>query len=96
MGEDQRSPPNISEVRCEDWTSVWWGGMMRNEVDEIFWDDTSGKPLDEGGVREARKEEMGELAKHAVYVKVPVEDCRRVTGKEPIGTRWIDINKEMT
>ena len=28
-----------------------------------------------------------------MYVKVPVEECWRVTGKGPIGTRWIDVNK---
>ena len=28
-----------------------------------------------------------------VYTKVPVEECWANTGKAPIATRWIDINK---
>ena len=36
---------------------------------------------------------MEEFKKHSVYIKVPLEECRRETGKEPIGTRWVDVNK---
>ena len=28
-----------------------------------------------------------------MYVKVPIKECWDQTGKDPIGTRWIDINK---
>ena len=28
-----------------------------------------------------------------LYDKVPVEECMRMTGRKPISTRWIDINK---
>ena len=38
-----------------------------------FYDDYAGKPLDPELVREARAEEMQELQRHEVYVKVPVE-----------------------
>ena len=41
----------------------------------------------------AREEEMGEVRKHEVYEKVPIEECWERTGKAPIQTRWIDINK---
>ena len=27
------------------------------------------------------------------YDKVPIEECRTNTGKEPISTKWIDISK---
>ena len=43
--------------------------------------------------KEARKEEMKEFRKHKVYIKVPIEECYQVTGKGPLGIRWIDINK---
>ena len=36
---------------------------------------------------------MGEFAKHAVYKKVPIEECWNATGAAPIGTRWVDVNK---
>ena len=29
-----------------------------------------------------------------LYTKVPIDQCWRITGKAPIGTRWIDINKQ--
>ena len=29
-----------------------------------------------------------------MYVKVPIEECRRVTGRNPLGVRWVDVNKE--
>ena len=41
----------------------------------------------------ARHEEMEEIMKHNVYSKVSEEECWEITGKAPIGTRWIDINK---
>ena len=39
-------------------------------------------------VKEARKEEMKEVRKHDVYTKAPLQECW-----EPIGTRWVDVNK---
>ena len=58
-----------------------------------YWDDVTGIPLRPELVRKARQEEMREFANHGVYVKVSEEECWRVTGKGPIGTRWVDINK---
>ena len=36
---------------------------------------------------------MQEVKKHKVYEKVPIEKCYESTGKTPIGTRWVDVNK---
>lgn len=44
-------------------------------------------------VRQARKEEFEEIRKHHVYEKVDVTQCYNSTGKGPIGTKWVDINK---
>ena len=38
-------------------------------------------------------EEIGELAKHGVYEKVPITECWNKTGAAPIGTRWVEVNK---
>ena len=66
-----------------------------NEVEEAssIWDEMSGKILNSGMVKSARKEEMIEVKKHSVYVKVPIAQCFEETGNPPIGTRWIDVNK---
>ena len=29
-----------------------------------------------------------------VYTKVQISECKRLTGKGPIGVRWVDVNKE--
>ena len=57
------------------------------------WDDVSGTELDPTLTLKARAEEMDQFRKHEVYEKVKEEVCWAVTGKAPIGTRWIDINK---
>ena len=58
----------------------------------IFWDDISGKCLEPGLCREARKEEIEGLKKYGVYIKVPISKCYDVTGKEPLGIRWAEVN----
>ena len=63
------------------------------EGGEEAWDDVTGKRLRIDGVRRARNEEIIEFKKHGVYIKVPIEECYRVTGKAPLKIRWIDINK---
>jgi len=58
-----------------------------------YWGDLSGKALDSRLVNKARAEEMREFKKYNVYEKVPIEECWANTGKDPIGTRWVDVNK---
>ena len=58
-----------------------------------FWDDLSGKHLRKEGVIEARKLEIKCFHEHTVYIKTPLTECHEVTGKGPIGVKWIDINK---
>ena len=36
---------------------------------------------------------MQEFAKQMVYVKVPISKARALTGRAPIGVRWVDVNK---
>ena len=52
----------------------------RTEIEE-YWDDMSGQRLDPAKVRAARQEEMREFMKHGVYVKVPIEECWKTTGR---------------
>ena len=36
---------------------------------------------------------MSKFRKHNVYSKVPIAECVRMTGKQPIGGKWINISK---
>ena len=56
-------------------------------------DDQTGEALDTAKVREARREEIVYFKDMKVYKKVPISQCRQETGREPIGVRWVDINK---
>ena len=60
---------------------------------EEFYDNISGEWVDPEMVKQARKEEMMEVEKNRVYEKVDVAECYEKTGKAPIGTRWVDVNK---
>ena len=51
------------------------------------------EPADANGVKKARAEEMAVFDQYEVCTKVPEQEAWDVTGKSPIGVRWIDINK---
>ena len=57
------------------------------------YDDVSGAPLDPEKVYEARMEEVNFTRGMGLYDKVPIDECWQNTGKGPISTKWIDINK---
>ena len=64
-----------------------------NYVNEYV-DDMSGKPLKTNLVKKAREDEkMDKVKQHNVYTKVPISKCIATTGKQPIGSKWLDINK---
>ncbi|MCP2505128.1 MAG: hypothetical protein NLN65_07530, partial [Candidatus Poseidoniaceae archaeon] len=67
-------------------------GLVMPE-EEKAWDDVSGDPLEFKKVIEARTEELQEFSKHGVYIYATIEECWEKTGKAPIKTKWIDINK---
>ena len=73
------------------------GGQIVQELNSIcegkYWDDAKGGWLDPVLVRKAREEEMQYVKKHAVYEKVPMSQCWKEMGKNPIKTGWTDTNK---
>ena len=73
------------------------GGQIVQELNSIregkHWDDAKGGWLDPVFVRKAREEEMQYVEEHAVYEKVPMSQCWKETGKNPIKTGWADTNK---
>ena len=56
-------------------------------------DDVSGEPLEPKLVKVARREEIQYFKDMNVYRKVPIEECWKETGANPIGVRWVDVNK---
>ena len=60
---------------------------------EEFYDDVSGEALPPDLTREARKEEIKFMQDWKVWEVRTIEECKRVTGKAPIGGRWVDHNK---
>ena len=57
------------------------------------WDDAFGATLDPNKVRAARAEDLEYVRSMILYIKVPVSECLRKIGRQPISVRWIDINK---
>ena len=60
---------------------------------QSFWDELTGEELPASLTRAARKEELDFMADWEVWEDVPVEECWRVTGKGPLGGKWVDVNK---
>ena len=58
-----------------------------------YWDEMSGKMLNQEEAIAARLDEIKQLHVHDVYEKVPEEDCWKSTGRRPVQVKWIDINK---
>jgi len=88
MDERIDSTSGLIQPECEE--TDW---IMNITAEQLFYDDLSGEALDGQLVKLARAEEMTEFDKHTVYTKVPLKECWDVTGKAPIGVRWVDVNK---
>ena len=58
-----------------------------------FRDDLTGQLLNDELVLQARRIELQFFNKKSVRRKVPLEEARRRTGRPPISTRWVDVNK---
>ena len=81
VGSIDPEEENLSDVMNE--YSDTWG--------EYY--DVSGNALESSRVREARAEEIQGLTGRGTYTKVPIADCWAKTGKGPIQTRFVDLNK---
>jgi len=79
--------------------------QMRDWDGEEFWsregeaerggyvDDITGDKLPTKETEAARWEEIEFMGDWKVWDEVDIEECRRATGKGPIGGRWVDHNK---
>jgi hypothetical protein len=60
---------------------------------EDYYDEKTGMELDAKKVREARSEEIEFMKSILLYDVASEEECWEVTGKGPISTKWVDVNK---
>ena len=58
-----------------------------------FHDDVTGKPLEFEGVKEARRVELEFVDKRPIYEEAPVQESDDVTGRGPIDTKWVNIDR---
>ena len=56
-------------------------------------DDLSGEILDSQGVIAARREELQAMKQLPLYEIVDVRECWENTQRDPISTKWVDIDK---
>ena len=66
------------------------------EADEWALDDITGQWLDAGKVTAARMEEAQYMGQLSMFEPATWEECIAKTGKPPITTKWIDVNKGTT
>ena len=59
----------------------------------VYLDDVSGEELPPDLTHAARVEELRFMKSWHVWDVRPVSECKAVTGKAPIGGRWVDHNK---
>ena len=70
-----------------------WSEEQFAEQEEEFIDAAAGVLLNPEKVRKARVEELKWVKDEKIYDRVPRSECLAATGKEPISTKWVDINK---
>ena len=84
----ERTQVDEAQPRVEDENEALgkWGGGQ-------FWDEVSGEQLPAELVRASRAEELEFLKAWEVWDEVRVEECFKITGRKPLGGRWVDVNK---
>ena len=58
-----------------------------------FFDSRSGEILEQEVVQMAREEEMDFMEKFGVCEDAAIEECFAETGRVPLSTKWVDVNK---
>ena len=75
-------------------------GRTRDEDGELAawaaketYDEITGALLPPALVQQARAEEIKFMLDWGVWERALISDCWRETGKAPIGSKWVDVNK---
>jgi hypothetical protein len=84
-----------TEVHCDDAQ-----GCTRNEDEQLaawttgeVYDEITGATLPPQLVQQARAEEIKFMLDWGVWERALITDCWAETGKAPIGSKWVDVNK---
>ena len=70
--------------------------MMTDELDTMgpeAFDGRTGEILDPELVKKARAEEIEFMKKVELFEEVPVSECWECTGRPPVSTKWVEVNK---
>ena len=67
--------------------------MGSTDLQEEYWDNISGASLRPDLVKKAREEELKFVDSRPLCDDAPLSECHRVTGRKPISTRWVDVDK---
>ena len=93
------------QLLCDGVMSKTFVGSIVPEEEHGIWDemdtdetwgeyyDVSGNALESHLVKAAREEEIQGLKSRGTYIKVPIAEAWERTGKPPIRTRFVDVNK---
>ena len=68
-------------------------GVLPEGCSGKYRDDTTGQPLRDDLVAEARAKELRYFCDKGVWAKRPKHEARARTGKGAISVRWVDVNK---
>ena len=100
LDEDRGVENTVNSLGFEDENMENYDGNYQAEeeihhpqVPGDYFDDITGHKLDKDLVRAARAEEVRFLREPKIYEKVPIAQAWSVTGKQPIGGRWVDHDK---
>ena len=83
----------IGSVFCEEKECNWEEYREEQEQNEVTRDAVTGIILDPALVYAAKMEELRTIRQFGVYAKVPISECVKETGKQPIGVTWVVVNK---
>ena len=68
-------------------------GEMGVWDDGLYFDERTGEALDPNLLRTTEGEEVAFLKRIDLYVETDVAECWAKTGKVPISTKWVKVNK---
>ena len=88
--DDDSKDVDMNEVKAEDLAV-----NLEDEGDEMYsesW-EAEAEELDEEKVAEARSEEVGFMHGIGVWKASTAAECWEKTGKPPVTTKWVDVNK---
>ena len=89
----QHDSADIMSLKCsQDISSI--DNVEHDPEDWLkYWDDMSGRQLDKQRTIQARKDEIIRINSMKVWKKVPLTQCWANTGRKPVGTRWVHVDK---